>query len=147
MTELDAQIATARGVSAVCARCDHYWEGRARNLPGDSCTSIDNCASPLRGGCFHEYKGAITNFTSLCFVCGVVPKIGIRVGVLLRPIGVCDKHVGWVKKAEEDLRGGRKPLTIIGQSSVPEKKSIIDAMIETEQEWAEEDEKNGIHSK
>lgn len=81
------------GLSAVCATCRRYWEGRERGLPEPRCTSVSGCGSPLAGGDFHEYDGPISEFDRWCFVCSADAKYGVRAKGKKRLFGVCDAHV------------------------------------------------------
>jgi hypothetical protein len=81
--------AVARGLSLVCASCDLYWEGRARELPQDQCTASDGCCGPLGGGTFHEYRGQITDLTRWCFLCGADATSAVRRAGAERGVGVC----------------------------------------------------------
>lgn len=85
--------AMADGLSAVCATCERYWKARERQLP--RCLATTGCCSPLGGGTFHEYQGPLTPeaFKQLCFVCGDRSVRAVRVGRLLKLIGVCGRHL------------------------------------------------------
>lgn len=144
-TQIAAKVAD--GLSPICAHCDHYWEGRSRGLPGDTCTATDGCAGPLRGDCFHEYKGPLTDFTRLCFVCGKPPQHGLRVKVsgtpLLRAIGICDAHIGMVRsEIELRFKSGLAPLRIDGVPvTPPRKKTVWEAVAEADTYFDEQDRK------
>lgn len=81
------------GLSAVCATCRKYWEGREKGLPEPRCTAQTSCGSPLAGDDFHEYDGPITEFDRWCFVCAESSRYGVSVRGRKRIVGVCDKHV------------------------------------------------------
>ena len=88
------KAAVARGVSLICASCDRYWEGRARDLPDDRCTATSGCCGPLAGGTFHEYQGPITDLTRWCFICGADAVSAVRKAGSERGVGVCKPHEG-----------------------------------------------------
>jgi hypothetical protein len=87
------EAAVRSGLSAVCATCRRYWEGRERGLPEPRCTAQSGCGSPLAGGDFHEYDGPITEFDRWCFVCSGDSKYGVRAKGKKRLFGVCEEHV------------------------------------------------------
>lgn len=144
-------IAVKSGVSPVCATCKKYWEGRERGLPDPRCTARKPCGSPLAGLTFPEYEGPITDFTMWCFVCAARATKGIRVGANLRVIGACDEHVKWIGQVEptelplngthidilDAVKGAMSHQQFVG----PPKKSLVDAMVADEQQWAEDAEK------
>lgn len=146
--------AIASGVSIVCATCRRYWEGREKGLPDPKCTVEKPCGSPFAALTFPEYEGPITDFTQWCFVCGAKATKGVRVRAEPRIIGMCDEHVKMLGKVEPvglKLNGENvtdiidRKLGRVSQDRFfgPEKPSLVDTMIETEQEWAEEDRKRG----
>jgi len=145
-------LAVKNGVSPVCATCKWYWEGRERGMPDPQCTRQGQCGGPFAGRTFPEYDGPITDFTQWCFVCAARATKAIKIGEKLRLIGVCDAHVEMLGKVEPvglKLNGGAAVNLIdakLGRMTPeqffgPPKKSLIDIMVETEKEWAEEDEK------
>lgn len=87
------EAAVKSGLSAVCATCRKYWEGREKGLPEPRCTAVSKCGSPLAGDDFHEYSGPITEFDRWCFVCAAASKYGVTVRGRARVVGVCEKHV------------------------------------------------------
>lgn len=87
-----AEAAVRSGLSAVCATCSRYWEGRDKGLPEPRCTAKSKCGSPLAGDDFHEYSGPITEFDQQCFVCAGPSRYGISVRGRERVIGVCAEH-------------------------------------------------------
>jgi len=87
-----AEAAVRSGLSAVCATCSRYWEGRDKGLPEPRCTAKTKCGSPLAGDDFHEYSGPITEFDRQCFVCAGQSRYGITVRGRGRVIGVCLTH-------------------------------------------------------
>lgn len=144
--------AISNGVSVVCATCRRYWEGRERQLPDPRCTAATPCGSPFAAMTFPEYDGPLTDFTRWCFVCGAKATKGIRVREEPRVCGVCDEHVKMLDQVEpvglklngqnvtdiiDQYLGRTTPQRYFG----PPKKTLIDTMIETEMEWAEDDEK------
>lgn len=87
------EAAVKSGLSAVCATCRKYWEGREKGLPEPRCTAVSKCGSPLAGDDFHEYVGPITEFDRWCFVCASSSKYGVTVRGRSRVVGVCETHV------------------------------------------------------
>lgn len=144
--------AVASGVSIVCATCKRYWEGREKQLPDPKCTVVKPCGSPFASLTFPEYDGPMTDFSRWCFVCGATATKGVKVRDEPRVIGMCDEHVKMLGRVEPvGLKLNGENVTDIidrhlGRMSQeqffgPPKKTLIDTMIETEMEWAEEDEK------
>jgi len=105
--EIDIRVAMGTGVSAVCATCKRFWEGRAQGL--ETCTAGEDCGSPIVGDTFHLYEGPITDFLRFCFVCGGKPKKAIRVHGHARLIGACEEHAGWTAQLAP-RRNPRLPL-------------------------------------
>lgn len=116
-------LALASGLSPVCGTCAKWHRAAERGL--DRCLSIDNCGSPLVEDTFHEYDGPISNFLSLCFVCGESPNKAVAVVGHARRIGVCNKHVEYLSnlKPQTQRRLPIAPRTLIddsGEKLVPE---------------------------
>jgi len=146
--------AIASGVSIVCATCRRYWAGRERGLPGSKCTAAKPCGSPFAALTFPEYDGPIRDFTQWCFVCGARATKGVRVREEPRVIGMCDEHVkmlGEVEPVGLSLNGESvadlidRKLGRLSQRQFfgPKKPSLVDVMVETEMEWAEDAAKRG----
>lgn len=144
--------AIASGVSIVCSTCKRYWEGRERQLPPPKCTAIQPCGSPFASMTFPEYDGPMTDFSRWCFVCGATATKGVKVGENPRVLGMCDEHVKMLGRVEPvglKLNGERVTDIVdryLGRMSQERfygqpRKTLLDTMIETEMEWAEEDEK------
>lgn len=140
------------GLSIVCATCNKYWEGREKQLPEPMCAVKKPCGSPFASLTFPEYDGPMTNFTRFCFVCGAKATKGVKVRDEARVIGMCETHVGMIGKVEPvGLKlNGENVIDIIDRKlgrvsqkrfEGPPKKSLVDVMVETEMEWAEDDEK------
>ena len=143
-------LAVKSGVSIVCATCARYWEGREQGLPEPKCTVVKPCGSPFASLTFPEYDGPITDFTLWCFVCGDTATKGVKVREELRVIGVCDDHVKMLGKIEPvSLKlNGEDVIDIIdrrmGRVSQQQffgepEKTLVQAMVETEAEWADEE--------
>ena len=94
----DIAIARAHGVSFVCATCDRYWDGRRRRLPGYQCTTTVPCGGPIAGKVFPEYKGPVTDLTTVCFVCGQEATHGVRPHGDTKAVGCCEKHLKLVEE-------------------------------------------------
>jgi hypothetical protein len=95
-----AAAAIKSGLSAICAHCECYWEGFEK---GCVCTAAAPCAGPLLGMMFPAYRGPISDFSRLCFVCGGKPAYQIRAGPTVsisKSVGVCAKHLHMVTKKE-----------------------------------------------
>ena len=144
-------IAVQSGVSPVCATCSRYWEGRERGLPDPQCTEA-GCGGPFAGLTFPKYAGPITDFTKWCFVCSAMATKAVKVGGKPRLIGMCDTHLPMLGKVAPvglkvngngavDILDARLGQMTPEQFFGPPKKSLVDAMVETETEWAEEDKK------
>ena len=156
MHPLKIAEAVRSGVSTVCATCDRYWEGRERNLAGGRCTSPEPCGSPLVGDFFHNYQGPITDFHAWCFVCGEQPTHAIGVQNSRRRFGICEQHYQMlphlrpvhldhpeqpVRPVQTVLDGSAKDfhLPVI----VSKRRTIWDAIRDTEEEWEHEARKRG----
>ncbi len=138
-------LAMADGLSAVCATCTRYWEGRARGMPGHSCTAKDGCAGPMAGGDFHEYDGPMKSALHLwCFVCGIKSRYGVRVGGSVRVFGACEEHVKMLRELQPKDRPdlGKKPTAVTpangGIAHLPQYpvKSLARAITEVERYYA-----------
>lgn len=152
MKVVEVGRAISSGVSIVCATCERYWEGREKKLPGSKCTTLKPCGSPFAALTFPEYDGPMTDFGRWCFVCGTRADKGVRVREEPRIIGMCNEHIKMLGQLEpiELKLNGESMVDIIdrhfGRMSQhqyfgPPRKTLIDTMIETEMEWAEDDEK------
>lgn len=144
------RVAVANGVSAVCATCRWYWEGRARGLPEPKCAVGRSCGSPFAGLTFPEYAGPMNDFARFCFVCGADASYGVRVREEPRILGMCSQHIGMLGKIEPvglklngsavadilDRQRGRMSLQEF--FGVP-KKTLGQVIAETEAEFAEKD--------
>lgn len=129
------------GVSAVCATCDRYWEGKRLCLP--KCTALSACGSPLAGDTFTHYQGPLTPeaFIAFCFVCGAASLSVIRVGSKARRIGVCDDHVRLLRThAVQQEAALLSPLELsfgngwstLDQLYGPRRKSFLESVAEVE---------------
>lgn len=146
-------LAVQKGLSPVCATCERYWEGRAKNLPDGRCTSTSGCGSPLAGDTFTDYKGPIADFTRFCFMCPSESEYAIAVPSKQRVIGVCEYHAQRLhemrpvnlnapqalERADHLLlrtASGREapPFRIVGKRN----RTLSEIMWETEQEWKEQ---------
>lgn len=125
-------LAVSRGLSAVCATCEKYWDARDKGVEGDACLAADGCGSPIAGDVFHEYRGPMTQFDKFCFACGNQATHAVRVDMYVRVIGVCGKHVELVQTLKPE--GKRAPNVVIiskdGEKQVsddnaPKKPSVI----------------------
>ena len=86
-------IAVDSGVALVCAMCEHFWNAQDRGS-GD-CGQV--CGGPMSGGTFDKYKGPITDFSAVCFVCGDTATHAVRATGSVRVLGCCKEHVDTVK--------------------------------------------------
>ena len=135
----------ASGLSAVCATCRKYWEGRDKGLPGTRCTSRSRCGSPLAGDDFHEYDGLMgTALDSWCFVCGVKSDYGVRVKGHVRVIGICKAHLPMLRElrpvdkllAPPPIEVRTEEGKLVSLKPPPEKKSVAKAIFEVESYYA-----------
>jgi hypothetical protein len=138
----------ASGVSPVCATCKRFWEGRANDLPRPKCTAKKHCGSPIVGDTFSEYEGPMTDFTGWCFMCAGNSDYAVKVRSEERLIGVCKAHVS---KLNELQGGTQEDATAVLMIHTPQervpllqllprpKKGLLQAIMATEAEWAEED--------
>jgi hypothetical protein len=142
-----AAMAMARGLSAVCVTCDKYWGARERGVPEDRCLSVDGCGSPIAGDDFHEYKGPITDFLRYCFVCGRAAAKGVRAQGRFRICGICEQHLPLLhtlqpKNKPEPVRDpvvmNGKETDLAGRLFRPKKPGLFQAIMETEQYFAEQ---------
>jgi len=79
------------GVSAICATCEHHWEGKAKGL--GSCGDA-TCLGPSRAGTHPNYKGPMSRdkFPAFCIRC-LNPKISFQVVIGAVPaFGLCHYH-------------------------------------------------------
>lgn len=86
---IDEKVAQAEievGLSAVCAWCEHFHNGRRDGMV--SCGK--NCGGPSVGMSFPEYKGPMDGrFATFCFICGKEADSAIEIGG--RMVGVCNR--------------------------------------------------------
>lgn len=136
------------GLSYVCATCERYWDGRLKGLAGFRCTSIEPCGGPLGGMLFPQYRGALTSFDLLCFVCGS-PACG-AVGDGNRMFGFCSQHAPMLMERElvpTDIAPmvPQRPNWLgfydreMGRVQLPPASSLAGAILTTEKEWADQD--------
>lgn len=145
-------LAVQNGLSPVCATCERYWEGRAKNLPDGRCTSTSGCGSPLAGDVFTDYKGPLSEFTRFCFMCPSESEFAIAVPGKRRLIGVCEHHAQRlhemtpfnISAAAKELASRLVLKTETGREAAPyrivgrRKKTLREVMWETEQDWKEQ---------
>lgn len=113
----EEMIADARkkGVSYVCAHCQHFWEGILKKM--DRCMAIaqgKKCGSVFVGMTFPHYKGPLprSSFPNFCFVCGAEATAGVKADGP-EMLGVCQEHLKWV----EDVRALQEKAQIQHQVS------------------------------
>lgn len=131
------------GLSAVCATCSKYWEGRDKGLPEPTCTAKGRCGSPLAGDDFREYDGPMVAFERYCFVCAENSRYGVRVRGRPRTIGVCEKHISMLTTLRP-VSGPAASMVVQGSDGkqarpeevVPEpKKTLFQTIAETEKQF------------
>ena len=140
------QAEMKNGLALACASCKHYWEGREKGLSGIDCTTPGPCGGPSAGLGFPHYKGPVSDFSQWCFACGSRPDLGIKVSTSERIFGICREHL-WLLDRIQANNPNAAVLNVVSPSKgmiVPLKgryteKSLMDVMMETEEEWAEED--------
>lgn len=79
------------GVNAVCATCQHHWEGKAK---GQGSCGDTMCHGPSRGGSFPNYKGPMSRekFPQFCLRC-MNPELKFQVVVEGEAaFGLCYRH-------------------------------------------------------
>lgn len=82
-----------KGVNAICATCNHHYEGLERGF--GSCGDV-TCKGPANGGKFDNYSGPIPReqFSKTCLRC-LNPKIVLQVVIdTERQFGLCEEHKG-----------------------------------------------------
>lgn len=145
---IKVKAAISDGMSAVCATCQKYWQAREKGVPGHRCLSREGCASPLGGGDFHEYAGPIQVFDRQCFVCGGPVKFVARAGRSVRPIGICDKHIGMFERLAPRNRRPPKTPDFWAVNGVPvpdsllrapKKKTLAESIYEVEKHYADKE--------
>lgn len=137
-------VAMARGLSAVCATCQKYWRAREQGVAGDTCLSKLGCGSPLSGNDFHEYEGPVTDFRTMCFVCGKKPSYGVRVKGSVRTVAVCKEHVRMLNELRPEGRHVQAVSVVDARGSdvkvrEQEVKSLATAIFEVERYHADKD--------
>lgn len=87
--------AIKRGISSVCAWCEHFWTVHDQDRNEWRCGK--NCGGPISHMAFPAYKGPKENhIQDMCFVCGGVPD-GL-VDILGKGmLGVCSNHMDKLK--------------------------------------------------
>ena len=107
---LKMALATANGLSAICATCETFWEADDRGA--DSCGQA--CGGPVSGGDFPKYKGPLTNFAALCFVCGGKPTHAVKGNKSLRVFGCCYGHLSVIQKMKPE---GKEAIDVVMKSA------------------------------
>ena len=117
-----ARDAAARGVSLVCATCEHFAAARAADLPDDSC-GRPLCGGPFAGREFPDYVGPITDFARWCIACGEPAVKAVRVPGGSRPCGLCGSHVALASTLFP--ASGPPPILELVSASVVPVQSIV----------------------
>jgi hypothetical protein len=52
----------------------------------------------MSGGAFDKYRGPVSDFSKVCFVCGDIATHAVRAKGNVRVLGCCPEHVDSVKK-------------------------------------------------
>jgi hypothetical protein len=137
------------GLAMVCATCVKYWRGQDSPLALGKCTARGTCGSPIGGDAFSEYEGPLTKdkFLEWCFVCAAESDYAVRVRGKERLVGICKAHVHLlhelVPKSREAnpeellIKDGGTLLTLT-ELTGPRRKTLLQAMVDTEREWAAE---------
>ena len=79
------------GVNAVCATCQHHWEGKAK---GRGSCGDELCVGPAKAGTFPNYKGPMARerFPTFCLRC-LSPTLAFQVVVGGdKAFGLCHYH-------------------------------------------------------
>lgn len=129
-----AMVARAEhGICFICSMCERWHMGDEANLRdafGDRrCSQEDDCAGPVWGGTFHEYKGPLKGYkTHWCYLCGkesthlLAPK-----GNTSDPIGVCEECLmEEVKKlTARDLGPSEHSLWVSERRMEPDRHEVV----------------------
>jgi len=135
------------GLSAVCATCLRYWEGRDKGLPEPQCTAKSDCGSPLVGDDFSEYAGPLPDFSTWCFVCAGEARYGVSLPGRKRVVGVCSKHADLLSALRAtSVRGSKLSATDVLNKAVllnpsGSSRPVVPAKKTLQQEMAEFDER------
>ncbi len=133
--------ARKQGYGIVCTTCEHFWI--ARDAQRARCGKA--CGGPISGKDFPHYRGPLPNFETWCFVCGAASDYGVKVDGSLRFVGVCKEHLRLLDTVRLSGReanytlvrsGGFVPLEAVQE---PTKPTLMQAIVQTELEWAEAD--------
>lgn len=89
-------------------------------------------------------------FGRFCFVCGADAVMTVRKRLALRKIGICDKHVSWLREQRGDITAVPMPdlsktepnylgidLKDLAGHALPKENSLLGTMLKTEKEWAD----------
>jgi len=112
-----ARAAVSRGVSLLCATCDHYVAARVAGLPGDACGRV-GCVGPFGGGEFPDYQGPIEDPSRWCIACGAESVRGVRVAGGTKTFGLCGSHVALAHDALP-ASGASPLLEVVSPTFVP----------------------------
>jgi hypothetical protein len=135
--------AMRQGYGAVCATCEHFWQ--ARDAKQNDCGKP--CGGPIGGSDFPHYKGPLPDLLTWCFACAEASDYGIRMDGSTRLVGVCKTHLRLLDTLR--LKGQPTRYTLL-RSGVyvpleavqePSKPTLVQAIIQAELDWAEEDAK------
>lgn len=94
-------------VTFACAACEHYHEGIDRGQDG---CGKETCGGPrTTGRAFPDYKGPVTQWRNVCWVCGQEAKIGLHIVGTERILGACEEH-----RNVHQGDSGRQTVVVVG---------------------------------
>jgi hypothetical protein len=134
-------LAVQDGFTVVCATCE--WLHRARDS-GQQCCGKSQCAGPLAGKQYKDYKGPITEFANMCFVCGSKSTHAIRHNGGGRVFGLCREHLRLVNNVAPAGAVPTRITHVVADNRVipaenllaPKKKSLIEEIMKVESHFA-----------
>jgi len=135
-----------KGLSAVCATCNHWWHGKSVGL--DGCGK--SCSGPISGDNFPEYEGILPDLVRFCFVCGRDSFYALQVGQKRKRVGVCEAHIHHLNELvpkggivqEGRLYAARNGSLIRVERIVRKPNTLVKAIMDQEKAWEEEDRHN-----
>lgn len=120
-------LAVQQGLSVVCATCAHFWAAQERRQ--ETCAPPGNCAGPLAGLDFPQYRGPITDFSRWCFACGVNASHALKLSSG-KVFGICKDHLRLIHSVH--AVGLPDPhLSVLGPEQL-QRKSLAAAIFEVE---------------
>jgi hypothetical protein len=115
ITEHMAKIEIDTGLSAVCAWCEHWHNGKGRR--GMASCDVAGCGGPSVMRSFPMYTGPrYSDLHSFCFICGKEAEACVEMNG--RMLGVCNRMGPENETCMDKLRNMLKRRRVIAKETV-----------------------------